>query len=134
VIEVRDAPAWHYDWIAERANLTIGPQFRAIEALHKGTIVGMVGYDGWTKNSCCMHVAIDNPIAVRRLVKPAFEKPFVQLGLGLVLGSVLSTNQKALEFDLNLGFKLRLTIRDGWEKGVDMYILEMRRENCRWIK
>lgn len=133
MIEVRAAPPEHYRWIAERAHLIIGDSFRAIEALDGDRIVGMVGYDGWTPNSCCMHVAIEEPIAIRRMIKSAFGIPFVELGKGVVLGSVLSTNKKALELDLHLGFKKLCFIRDGWAKGVGMHILEMRRENCRWI-
>lgn len=136
MIAVREAPADHYGWIAERAGLTLTPAFRAFEALREGRIVGMVGYDGWTPNACHMHVAIDEPIAIRRLLRPAFGLVFDAqpkgLGLGVAFGSVLSTNEKALALDLALGFRVVGTLKDGWAVGVDIVMLEMRREECKW--
>ncbi len=93
----------------------------------------MVGYDGWLPNACAIHVAIEEPMAGRRLVRPAFGIPFLEMGLGLVLGWVLSTNTRALRLDLHLGFRETHRIRDGWRPGVDLVLLEMRREECRWI-
>lgn len=134
MIEVRAAPPEHYGWIASRAQLIVGSAFRAIEAVDaNGNIIGMVGYDGWTPNSCAMHVAIEKPIAVRRLVRPAFGIPFLELKKHVVLGTVLTTNEAALKLDLHLGFTKLTTIRDGWKEGVGIHLLEMRRENCRWI-
>lgn len=94
-----------------------------------GRILGMVGYDGWTPNSCCMHVAIDSPIAIRRLRRPAFGIPFRELNKGLVLASVLSTNKESLWFVDRLGFKRVARIKDGYEPGVHVMLFEMRREN-----
>lgn len=134
MIEVRAAPPEHYQWIAARASLILGPHFRALEALDgQGNILGMVGYDGWTPNSCSMHVAIENPIAVRRLLARAFTTPF-RLGRNVLLASVLSTNEKSLKFAKHLGFRQKARIQDGWSDGVDLLILELRRENCRWVK
>lgn len=131
---VREAPPEHYAWIAVRAGLSIGSQFKAIEALDAlGNIAGMVGYDGWTPNAVSMHVAIDNPMAVKYLRGPAFRIPFLEHGKGLVNGAVLSTNQKAIKFDLNMGFRETHRIRDGWAKGVDIVMFEMRKDECRWL-
>jgi RimJ/RimL family protein N-acetyltransferase len=138
VIEVRLAPAEHYGWIAERARLAIGSEFRAFEALDGGVIVGMVGYDGWTHNSCSMHVAIEKPIAIRRLLRPAFGLVFDPrpkgCGFGLVKGHVLSSNSRALALDLGLGFRELGRVKDGWDVGVDEIMLVMRREDCRWLE
>lgn len=137
MIEVRAAPPEHYEWIGERARVAIGGEFRALEALDGGQIVGMVGYDGWTPNSCSMHVAIEKPIAIRRLLRPAFGLVFDPrprgLGLGLVKGHVLSTNEKALKLDLGLGFREVGRLKDGWAVGVDEILLVMRRDDCRWL-
>lgn len=138
MIEVREAPREHYGWIAQRAALTPGETFKALEALEGDRILGMVGYDGWTPNSCSMHVAIDDWRAVRRLLRPAFglvfDAPPKGLGKGVVLGSVLSTNSKALVFDRKLGFRQVARLRDAWQRGVDLILFEMRREDCRWLE
>jgi hypothetical protein len=134
VIEVREAPKEHYGWIAERAAVRTGEDFRALEAVADGDrIIGMVGYDGWAPNSCSMHVAIEEPVAIRRLLRPAFGLPFVELKLGVVFGQVLDTNHEALKLDLHLGFREVCFLRDAWSVGVGVHVLEMRREKCRWL-
>ena len=131
---VRAAPPAHYDWIAKRANLIIGSNFGAIEAIDDaGRILGMVGFDGWTPNAVSMHVALDSPIAARRLLKVAFWVAFVDSKKGVVLGLVLSTNKRALKLDRHLGFTEIARIKDGWAVGVDTVVFQMRREECRWI-
>lgn len=138
MIEVRPAPPEHYDWLARKANLVIGPSFGALEAVDGDRILAMVGYDGWTPNSCSMHVAVDDPYAALRLIRPAFglvfDAPPKGLGKGVALGSVLSTNEKALIFDRRLGFRQIARLSDAWAKGVDVILLEMRREDCRWVE
>lgn len=135
MIDVRHASPEHYGWIAQRAQLVVTDGFRAIEAIDSaGRIVGMVGYDGWTPNSCAMHVAIEEPIAVRRLLRPGFGIPFLELQKGVVLASVLSTNAKSLQLVSGLGFRALTRMRDAWDKGVDVLLFEMRREDCRWVR
>jgi len=124
----------HYQWIAERAGLFIGPAFRAIEAIDdSGRIHGMVGYDGWTDNAAHMHVALAHPAAARHLLGPAFRIPFAELGKGLVIATVLSTNARSLALMPGLGFVEKCRIRDGQKVGVDIVLFEMRREQCRWL-
>jgi RimJ/RimL family protein N-acetyltransferase len=134
VIEVRPAPAEHYAWIASRAGLVAGSEFRAIEAVAGDRILAMVGYDGWTPNSCIMHVAIDEPIAIRRLIGPTFQLPFERLNRGVVLASILSTNGPSLKFVRRLGFEKLGAIRDGYAVGVDLVVFQMRREKCPYIR
>lgn len=134
MIEVRAAPPEHYDWIARRAHLVIGSSFRAIEGVdEQGRIVAMVGYDGWVPNSCSMHVAVENPLAFRRMVRPAFGIPFIEAKKRVVTGTVLSTNKASLKIVKHLGFKPLCVLRDGWADGVGIHFFEMRREDCRWI-
>ena len=132
---VRDAPAEHYGWIAERARLAIGPSFRAIEAVDEsGRIHGMVGYDGWTDNAVCIHIALDNPAALRALLKPGFGIPFLRLNKGVILAQVVSSNDRSLRLVPRLGFRFAYRVRDGWAKGLDMVWFEMRKEDCRHIR
>jgi hypothetical protein len=131
---LREAPREHYPWIAQRADLNIGPGFRAMEAIDGERILGMVAFDGWQVNSCCMHVALEAPIAARRLLYPAFRYAFVLEGKGVVVGAVLSTNEKAIALNRHLGFSEVARGRDWCARGVDLVWMEMRRENCRWIQ
>lgn len=128
-------PPEHLDWFAERANLTISPAFRAIEAIDEaGRIHGAVGYDGHTPNACCIHVALDNPAALRHLLKPGFGIPFIEMGKGVLLATVLGTNKRSLRLVPRLGFRPVHRIADGYQPGVDVYLFEMRKESCRYIR
>lgn len=133
-MKVGPAPPEHYRWIAERAHLVIGDTFSAIEAVDKkGLIAGMVGYDGWTPNSCCLHIALDRPIALRALVCEGFATVW-RTGRTVALASVLGTNERSLNLVRHLGFREKTRIHDGWMKGVDLVLFEMRRETCRWAR
>ena len=128
------APPEHLSWIGEQAALDIGSEFRAIEAIDEtGRIHGIVGYDGWCPGSVAMHVAIANPICIRRLIQTAFGLPFIEFNLPLVKATVLSDNEKSIRFTKHLGFKHVATLHDWWSPGVDLMLFEMRREDCRWI-
>lgn len=131
---VRVAPAEHYPWIAERAQLAVGAEFQALEAVNRdGRIVGMVAFDSPTPNALCMHVALEHPAAARYLILPAFKAAFVDLDRAIVYGQVLSNNPRALALDLHLGFREIARFKDCWAPGVDKIWLEMRREECRWL-
>lgn len=134
MIEVRQAPAEHYGWIAERAHLVVSSGFRAIEAMIGGRIVGMVGFDGWAPNSCSMHFAMDKPIALRRLIRPGFGISFKELKLGVVFVQVRSDNERSLRVVQSLGFREACFLRDAYSVGVGVHVLEMRREECRWLE
>jgi hypothetical protein len=131
---VRDAPTEHYGWLAERATLVIGDQFRAIEAIDDaGRIHGMVGFDGWMPNAVSMHVALENPAALRSVLRTAFRIAFLVADKGVARAYVLSTNTRSLALVARLGFTFAYRSVNGWAKGVDIILFEMRREDCRWL-
>ena len=78
-----------------------------------------------------MHVAIEQ--MNRAFLKAAFHWPFERWGLNAVIGLVTEGNTQALKFDLHLGFKEVYRIRAGGSGGEDLIVLEMRREDCRFI-
>ena len=131
---VRVATADHYSWICERARLVVTPGFQALEAVARdGRILGMVAYDGYRPNSVNMHMALDWRSAARHLLRPAFHGAFVELGRGIVYGQVLSSNPRSLALCLHLGFREVARLKDAWEPGVDIHLVEMRRDECRWL-
>ena len=128
-----------FEWIRSRTSCAVGPGFRAIAAREGDRILGMVGFDGWwgapgSGGAVQMHVAIDAPPCARRLVRAAFDYVFNQAGKAVAIGVVPSHNARALRFDLGLGFRESYRVRDGWAPGDDMIFLEMRRDECRWLK
>lgn len=136
---VQAAPPEHHEWIAKRAGLTLHGGFMAIEAIDDaGRIVGMVGYDGWLPRAVCLHVAVEHPAALRRLISAgfgvAFEPAPAGFGKAAVIATVLSTNTRSLNLVRKLGFRPAYVGR-GWAgEDVDFCVFEMRREECRWLR
>lgn len=92
-------------------------------------------FDSWTENSVQMHMAIDNPFVLRHgLLEEVAEYVYNQSGRDIILAVVPDTNKKALKLDTHIGMTLVHTVKDGYKRGVDYHLLELRRENCRWFK
>jgi RimJ/RimL family protein N-acetyltransferase len=132
-VTVRAAPPEHLSWIAQRARLVLDRSFRAIEAVDGDRILGMVGFDGWLDNACCVHVAIEHPLALRHLLRPGFGIPFNECGFGVVIAKVLSTNERSLALVKHLGFREVCRGKDWVRPGIDLVVLEMRRDDCRFL-
>lgn len=134
-MRVQVAPSEHYPWLWERTGLAPTAYFRALEAVdHSGAIRGMVGYDTWMNRTCFMHVALDSPVAVRTLLRPAFHSLFVDAGYEVAMGMVRQSNVRSRRLAERLGFELQHVIREGWSKDEHLFLYEMRRANCRWIE
>lgn len=94
----------------------------------------MLGYSAWTPNSVTISIALEHPSAFRHLRYPAFEYPFLEAGREIVLAYILDTNSRSVRLTERLGFQLVTRIRDGWTRGTDILMYEMRKENCRWLR
>lgn len=93
-----------------------------------------VGYNGFVGHTCCMHVVIQRPDLVSpRIVREAFEYPFIIAECVAVLALVDSTNEAALKFDTKLGFKEIDRIPHGGVDG-DLVVMKMMRDECRWLR
>jgi RimJ/RimL family protein N-acetyltransferase len=134
-LRILGAPPSHFVFLAGRIGLALREDFRAIEAVDDyGRIHAMVGYDNWTTNCAEMHCVLDTPAGARRILRPAFEYLFGQQGRRIALARVCADNPRALKLDLHLGFREVHRIRDGRKDGVDLVLLEMRREECRFLQ
>jgi RimJ/RimL family protein N-acetyltransferase len=120
-------------WLTERTGYQPGGDFRGIVAESGGAIRGLVGFDRWTPNAVSMHVAVDSPAGCRGLLRAAFGYAFLETGRTLVRGEVRASNVRALALDKHLGFREVYRVEGGWAPGEDLILLEMRRDECRWI-
>ncbi len=127
------APA-HYSWLAEHAGCGITQDFRAVEVVKAGRILGMVGYCEWAPNSARLHGAVESPWVIKYLLRPGFSYPFQEVGVGLLIGITPANALNAVKFNRHLGFREAHRIKEGWGVGVDLIVFEMRREECRWLK
>lgn len=138
VVAKTDAEKWAmYGFlVAHGVKLHRSEDFQAIGRLSPNTrgLIGVVAYNGFCGNVCSMHIAGDGNWVSREFIRAAFEYPFVQLKLAAIVAPVAATNNKALRFDKHFGFREVHRVQDGWENGVDLVLLEMKREECRWLR
>ena len=121
--------------IAAAAGTSFNPVVdTCIGRVENDILLGGVLYQNYTGTSIGIHVAgfSDNWVN-RDMLWVCFHDPFVQLGCKKMFGQVPATNSKALEFDLNLGFKEVARIEDVFPDG-DLIVLAMNRDDCRWLR
>ena len=94
---------------------------------------GIVLFDQFTETACTAHIAVTNPMALRGLHIEAFKYAFLQLGLSMILGVVAASNAKALKLNAHFGFTEIARIKDAYAQGVDQVVLQMKREDCKYI-
>ena len=124
-----------FTWLIEATQCALTPGARAIKATDAaGKVRGMVAYDWWTESACYAHMAVDTPVAWRSLVRPAFMYPFVECDRRKLLALIPSHNTKSWGLAKHFGFTVVHAIRDGWAVGDDLLLLEMRREDCRFLR
>lgn len=121
-------------WLCERIGYMPTPWLKCIANVSpEGKIRGVVGFDAWNGASCEMHVAGEGNWVTRELLRAVFDYAFGVAGLNVLIGMVPSTNERALRFDRHIGFEEVGRIRDG-APGGDLVILQLRRENCRYLE
>jgi hypothetical protein len=135
-VKVTAAEAFDLKWIVDATSCVLTPAARAIKAVDAGgRIRGMVAFDWWTKNSVYAHMAVDTPIAWRALIPACFEYPFLEAKRRSdSRADSRAQFEKSWDFAGHLGFRIVHTVRDGWAKGDDLHLLELRREDCRFLR
>jgi RimJ/RimL family protein N-acetyltransferase len=124
---------WH--WLLRRVECAITPGFRAIKAVSEaGDILGMFGFDRWTDTSAEIHIAIDNPISLRKLLPEVFGYLFNTCGRLVAMGFIASDNARSLRLARHVGFTEVGRVRDAKALGVDGVLVELRKENCRYLE
>lgn len=126
----------HVQWITKRIHLLKVEDAKGIAAeSDSGETLGVCMMDTWQEGSVQIHIAIDNPVCLRKytFIREVFNYIFITSNRLVAVGIVNSDNVKALRFDRKLGFKEIGRIKDGHKKGVDTVLLELRREDCIWI-
>lgn len=118
-----------WEWMNKQTSLPWSSDLRTIGIMRDdGTIAAVAAFNAWTHQGCWMHVAFDSTHSLnRKLLKAAFEYPFVDVGVRAVYGLTPKDNDEAVKFNQHLGFTQIA-------ETVDCIMFEMRRDDCRWIK
>lgn len=118
---------------AQALSVTLHPDARGIVAVDNlGRIRGGVLYELWTEGSVVCHIAA-LPSAGRCLLKAAFAYPFEEAGRRVLLGFIRENNARSRRLARHLGFREVYAVPDGAAPGEALVLVEMRREECRWL-
>ena len=132
VFPVRGPPL---EWLEKRAGCVLTRNARGIAAIDgRGQVRGMVACDDWTDNAFQYHMAVDSPAAWRVLLLPALRFPFEEAGRRVAVAVIRESNARSLALARHVGFLAVGRIRDGFAVGEDLVQLELRREDCRYLK
>lgn len=132
------------EYFYDKLGLRISDDFRGVchlvPSITAGSVVRMedvgvaIGYDSFIGRCCAMHVVIARPeLFSRRILRGAFEFPFITCDCEVVLGLVDSVNEAAIEFNLRVGFTEACRIPNAGQEG-DLVITRMLRGDCRWLR
>lgn len=123
-----------FGFIAERTGIMWTPDFQALGRVVDGKLVGVIAFNNFNGASCHIHMAGDGQRWMSRgLLETAARYVFLQRGLSMMFGLVPSGNKAALEQDLRMGFVELIEIPGAHPDG-SLHILQMTREQCRWLE
>ena len=125
----------HWQWIRERARCHITLSSKGVIAIDKnGVPCAALVLDSWTPTGGQFHIAVENPMVIRHGFFHAGFRYFYQTCGKLVLTAMTpADNDRALKLAKRVGFRETHRIKDGYNYGVDMVVLEMRKEECKWL-
>ena len=121
-------------WVKARIPVHLMEDTKGIIAEADGEIIGACVADSWTHTSVMIHQAIDRPMLLRhRWLEEIAFWVFVVGRRKVMYALVPSDNDKAYKLDLNIGFKELIRLKEAAMDGVDLILMELRREDCRWL-
>jgi hypothetical protein len=95
----------------------------------------MVCFDDWIGTTCQLHMASETSWhCPTKLIQAVFRHAFGPLKRSHVFGLVNSNNERAMRFDLWLGFKEVLRVPGCHTEGGDLVVLMMTPADCRWLE
>jgi hypothetical protein len=109
---------------------------RGIVAIRKGKIGSVYMFDSWTASACQgHHIVTDKRVLVEGMMEEVWSWMFSATGgkRHKVIGAVSSTNLPSLRLAKRIGFKELFRIESGVAIGVDQVILEMTKDDCRYV-
>lgn len=95
-----------------------------------------VGFNGFLGAVCQIHVAMapGYHFTPKEMLRETFDYAFNQLMRAKLIGIVNSKNEKALKYDLHLGFVEEHRMQGMHDDGGDIIILGMTRPQCKYLQ
>lgn len=103
-------------------------------AWRDNSIAACVVAGQFRRDTCSVHIAIDDPLALRAgFFTEVAHHLFDVCGMRSLFGTVPAKNAKALKFDKHIGFKEVAVVPGLFGEGEDCIVVEMKREDCKWL-
>ena len=120
-------------WFAIKMDLSESIHMQYIGCKIGDEIVAVNGYEKFNGASMYIHMASDGrSIVTRDFMWVAFDYPFNYCQAKILIGPVVSVNERALRLTKHLGFKVEHTIQDAHPDG-DLVYMTMHRAECRFL-
>jgi len=120
-------------WVCEKTKQKWIPgEASAIGKLKDGVLVAGVLYDEFNGVNVHSHIRFEPNSLTREFLGLIYQYPFFQLKVNRITGIVASTNRKAIELDLSMGFEPEAVLKGAQPDG-DTHILVMWKEKCRYL-
>jgi len=121
-------------FIKSRAFVKAMEDSQGIVAVDGDRIVAVCVVDSFTNDKCNVHVAIDNPMVIRRgFFQEIAYHLFITCGCNRIFGLVPESNKKAVKMDKHMGFEEVGRIPHAFGEGDDCVVLCMEKAKSRWL-
>lgn len=127
---------WDWGWCKHHVDILRVEDTSGIMAIDKDTnmTVGACIMDNWTGSSVQGHFIIPHPMLLKHgFFECCAHYVFEEKGLKSVYAMVPADNEKAVKLNKHLGFTVKTVMEGAFREGVDYLMMEMKRENCRFI-
>jgi len=124
-----------WDWVEERVGHRNSEAKGIIAYDNFGKMCAGFYADGFSPDSCRVHLAIDNPAVIRRgFLNECLGYVFGTCKMNRIFGVVASNNTKALKFNHHIGFRAIAKLPEWYYKGVTHIVMRMDADNNRWYQ
>lgn len=123
-------------FVKEHVKVPASEGMAGIGLLRDGQLIAGTLYEGFNGTTVWCHIAAipGRRWMTREYLRHIFEYPFEQLCVESIMVWVESTNKDSLRFCTNLGFSEEAVLRGAGANGVDVHLLRMWRNECRFIR
>lgn len=126
--------AEEWRWFKDRTSVLLCEDMQGIVALQGDKIAAIVVFDSWTPESANVHMAIENPMAIRAgLFSEVAYHAYVKNNRKRLFGLVPSNNERALKTNAKIGFREVARVPDALATGVDYIVMRLDRDECEWL-
>lgn len=126
-------PVLALSFVREHYAMPYSEHMKGLCVWRGGEQLAAVLYEGFNGANVWMHVAAKpgSHWLSREFLHYVFRYPFVEMGVQRVSGWVEATNAKARRLNEHLGFRQEAVLKGAGNKGVDVIVYVMTREECR---